>query len=117
MYSNDRTQATCPYCGNTYSYSQNEMQEGGLVSCRGCGSIIETQRKPAFDTTTTRTSGTTYTQPPPTYRKSGSTGTTIGCAICVVLLITPLWMGIPLAICLGLWYMQQNKEQEPNQAW
>jgi hypothetical protein len=122
MYSDDGTQATCPYCGNTFSYTQNDLNHDGTVACRGCGSIIETKRQPMArqgqpspshdpifsQGTRSRTSGSTSSSA--TVRKSGTSGTSVACGIILVLLFLPLIIAIPVAICIGLWYMSKNKE-------
>ena len=110
MYGDDKTQATCPYCGNTYSYSHNEMQEGGIVSCKGCGSIIETQRQPARQQTGyPTTSDPVFSGQPQQYRKRGPSGTSVACSIILVLLFIPLIVAIPIAVCIGLWYMSKQR--------
>ncbi|MHA1908994.1 MAG: hypothetical protein ACW98Y_16965, partial [Candidatus Thorarchaeota archaeon] len=109
---NDGIQATCPYCGNTFAYTQNDLNHDGTVACRGCGSIIETKRKPLAQSTEPRTTSGpvdpifgSQTQAP----KKGSSGTTTAIGIVLVLLFLPLIIAIPIAVCWGLYYMSKNK--------
>lgn len=106
----ERTQATCPYCGSTFSYSNNEMQQDGRVPCRSCGSIMETRRQPIYQSTDfPTTSDPIFSGRGQTYEKKGRSGASVACGIILVLLFLPLIIAIPIAACIGLWYMSKNR--------
>jgi len=44
------------------------------------------------------------------YQKKRRSGTSIACGIILVLLFVPLIIAIPIAVCMGLWYMSKNRE-------
>ena len=97
MYSEDRTSITCAYCGNTFSYAQNEIYADGTVSCRGCGSMIQSKR-PA-DPWSSESSATPTATPVP------DKGTSVAW----------IWIIISVLIIVGLavlvWkYMEHDKK-------
>jgi len=112
MFEEDRTQATCPYCGNTFSYGQSDIHQDGTASCRGCGSIIETRRRPIASQDPVFSSQSGPTSDPFFEGKKSSGGSSCGgaaCTIACILLFLPLIIAIPLALCAGLYFMSKNR--------
>ena len=114
MFEEDRTQVACPYCGNSFSYEQSEMHEDGTVSCRGCGSIIETRhlptasQDPVFSSQSDPTSDPFSAQSQTKKSSGGCCGSAV-CPIAIILLILPLIIAIPLSICAGLYYLNKSR--------
>lgn len=94
----DAVRVRCPICGSKYIYTDEHRLDDGRVSCQNCGSAIDADGENVI----------LVKEPAPARVQTEDWGLCV--IIILIILFVPLFIAIPLILCIAAWKMVQPRE-------